>query len=126
MKNNLKHYRIASGLTPKQLSVLLCMTVHSYIGMEQERRSILPENSVMLARIYCIPETAIVGDCENIDYTEILRLSALDEEERFEHAFVNLTGEKRQKFYLSQIRKTRDLIIDQLTDDKKSQMTSSS
>lgn len=118
MKNNLKHYRIASGLTPKQLSVLLCMTVHSYIGMEQERRSILPENSAMLARIYRIPETAIMGDCENTDYTEMLRLSALDEEERFERAFVNLTGEKRQKFYISQIRKTRDLINDQSIDDK--------
>ena len=59
-----------------------------------------------------------MGDCNNIDYTKMLRLSALDEEARFERDFENLTGEKTQKHSLIQIRKILDKIINQLTDDK--------
>ena len=114
MSNNLQELRRISKLTPKELSVLLNITVHTYIAMEQEKFSFSAEIIVMLAKIYGIPTHFIFEDI-SINRKEIesalQKFSECEENERFSLALTSLIGENDGTHVYKKIRKVKSEIL---------------
>ena len=84
--NNLRYFREISGVTFKQLSKLLNVTVHTYIGFEQEKITIPLEIVVMLSKIYDISADEIFVPTEELKKSTedtVCKYSNLDDEQRF-------------------------------------------
>ena len=117
MSNNLSELRRISMLTPKELSVLLNITVHTYIAMEQEKISFSAEIILMLAKIYGIPTHYLFEDISvnRKEIEKILRkFSECNENERFSLALTNLIGENDGTHIYKKIRKMKSEIIRQI------------
>lgn len=114
MSNNLKELREASMLSPKELSILLNVTVHTYIAMEQDKFSVAPEIKVMLSKIYGIPQEYLLDGlsikCKEVE-DALNKLSICSENERFSLALTNLIGKIEDKHISKKIRKLKINII---------------
>jgi DNA-binding XRE family transcriptional regulator len=108
-------------LTPKELSVLLNITVHTYIAIEQEKFSLSEEIVVMLAKIYQIPTHLV---CENNAFSQkevvssLAKFALCDGKERFRLALTNLIGETNDTHVIFKIRKAKKQIIEEITSTK--------
>ena len=118
MKTNLKEFREKSLLTAKQLSILLNVSVHTYIAMEQDKFSLSPEIIIMIAKIYQMPTHFLFEDSilnqEEIDAIMINFSKLPNEEKRFQLAVKNLTGGVVEKSLHRQIRKLKNQIHDEI------------
>ena len=114
MSNNLPELRRISKLTPKELSILLNITVHTYIALEQEKVSFSAEIVVMLAKIYKIPTHYLFEDI-SINWKEIDRalqqFSECDKKDRFSVALTNLIGQNDGTYVHKKIRKVKSEIL---------------
>lgn len=117
MSNNLELFREKFGLTAKQLSILLNVTVHTYKAMEQNKVSLSPEIIIMLSKIYEVPTHFLFEDM-NVNISKINLASeqfvGLDEDCKFSKAFKNLTGECIGKSMYRQIRIAKAQISDNI------------
>lgn len=106
--------REQSNLTPKQLSRLLNITVHTYHAMEQGKISFRPDIIEMLSRIY---QVQITDSGENQD-GELKRIGeafgTLSEEDRFFKAMENLTGTGSYQPSYRKVAKVKQNIWDKL------------
>lgn len=117
MENNLKEFREMSRLTPKQLSILLNISVYTYLAIEQNKFTLSEELIIMISRIYHIPVDFIFKTTE-YDITqieaELSGFAVLDDEGRFRKAIRNLTGQDVSKSVYRQIRNVKAQICDEL------------
>lgn len=122
--NNLKYFREISGVTSKQLSKLLNVTVHTYIGFEQEKITIPLEIVVMLSKIYDISADEIFVPKEELKKaTEdtVCNYSTLDDEQRFKVLCSNLTGGEKNDVTYRDVRRIKNTIINShMNEDKNS------
>lgn len=114
MSNNLRLLREIAKLTPKELSILLNITVHTYIAIEQEKFSFSPEIILMLSKTYQIP-THFLFESIEINQKEIeaalQKFAMCDEKERFSLALTNLIGDNDGRNIHKKIRKVKESII---------------
>ncbi len=75
--NNLSYFRKESGVEAKQLARLLNVTVHTYLGFEQEKMCIPPEIEIMLAVIYCVERSELFCEKSQIKKDSIKRIQSL-------------------------------------------------
>ena len=119
MKSNLELFRTESTLTPKQLSLLLNMSVHTYNAIEKERIPLPFEIGEMLAIIYSVSRDRLISDTvtEN-DLRGAHKLSSLNESEKFSLALYMLTGSMDSKCLYRKINEKKQSIRSQSIDDK--------
>ena len=117
MENNLRKFMEKSLLTPKQLSRLLNISVHTYIAMEQDKCSISTETIIMISKIYKIPSRFLFENLEKneqeIDHAMEV-FAKLEENDRFLLAMKNLTNEEVGKSIYRQIRRVKMQIYDEI------------
>ena len=121
MENNLRKFREKSLLTPKQLSRLLNISVHTYIAMEQDKCSISTETIIMISKIYKIPSRFLFENLEKNEQEidQAMEVFAkLEENDRFILAMKNLTNDEVGKSIYRQIRKVKMQIYDEINKDK--------
>lgn len=119
--NNLKYFRELAGVPPKHLSKLLNVTVHTYIGYEQQKITIPDEIFLMIAKIYSIDSNEIFVPQENV--TDSVRetlsyYSTLDEKARLELLCSNLTDGSKTALTYRDVRKAKNEIIEKQSDIK--------
>ena len=108
MKNNLELFRTESGLTPKQLSLLLNMSVHTYNAIERDRLPLSLEIGEMLAIIYSVSRDKLMSD----DLTESglngsREFAHLDESQKFDAALYALIGSSDKKCLYRKLEKRK-------------------
>lgn len=112
IKNNLELFRTEAGMTPKQLSLLLNMSVHTYNAIERNRIPMPPEIGIMLAIIYSVTREKLTADTITLtDLNGAHQLIGLDACERFEVALYALTGSKDRKNLYRRIKETKFNIL---------------
>ena len=108
MKNNLELFRTESGLTPKQLSLLLNMSVHTYNAIERDRLPLPVEIGEMLAIIYSVSRDKLMSDdLTEGDLNGSRKLAPLDESQKFDAALYALTGSKDKKCLYRKLEKIK-------------------
>jgi DNA-binding XRE family transcriptional regulator len=119
MKNNLKLFRTESGLTPKQLSLLLNMSVHTYNAIERDRIPLPFEIGEMLSGIYLVSSDKLMSDTVTAnDLSGAHKLAALDESEKFDLALYTLTGSRDMRCLYRKINAKKQSILSHSIDDK--------
>ena len=108
MKNNLELFRTESGLTPKQLSLLLNMSVHTYNAIERDRLPLPMEIGEMLAIIYSVSRDKLLSaNLSDSDLNGAHKLAPLDESQKFDAALYALTGSKDKKYLYRKLEKRK-------------------
>lgn len=108
MKNNLELFRTESGLTPKQLSLLLNMSVHTYNAIERDRLPLPMEIGEMLAIIYSVSRDKLLSaNLSDSDLNGAHKLTPLDESQKFDAALYALTGSKDKKCLYRKLEKIK-------------------
>lgn len=93
--NNLNYFRKESGIEARQIARLLNVTVHTYLGFEQEKMSIPPEIEIMLALIYCVDRAELFCEESLIRKDAVKRVQTLsnyDKNALFELLSTRLLG----------------------------------
>ena len=96
MGNNLRWFRENSGISKKELSKLLNVTIHTYYSYEMNTDVVPRVIFVMLAIIYETTEEEFYCDFEQISLKtkmNIQSLSRMSSEERYKKLSTNLLGE---------------------------------
>lgn len=75
--NNLNNFRKTSGIEAKQLARLLNVTVHTYLGFEQEKMEMPLEIQIMLSIIYCVDRNELFCEESFIRSDSVKRIQAL-------------------------------------------------
>lgn len=104
--NNLTFFRELSGVTVKQLSSILAVTVYTYKAYEQERMVLRDEISLMLTKLYQISYEELFCSKLKISTESIKKvksLSNLSDEERYKAMIYNLTGEHMKALSFNKI-----------------------
>ena len=117
--NNLKYFRELADVTPKQLSKLLNVTVHTYIGFEQEKNTIPAEILLMLGKVYSIDPTEISipqNELNTKTKTVISGYSTLTEDKKIEVFCYNLTGKRKNNLTFCDIKRIKQEITKELMD----------
>lgn len=104
--NNLTLFRELSGVTVKQLSSILAVTVYTYRAYEQERMVLRDEISLMITKMYQISYNELF--CSKLEIStesinKVKSLSSLSSEERYEAMIYNLTGEHMKTLSFNKI-----------------------
>lgn len=111
MANNLLLLRESSKATPKQLSRLLNISVHTYYYYEKGRMDVPYEIIMLLSLIYNIPADYVSNDDidANDDVMESVRsLAQFDDTERYERMICNLMQSNQSKITYRNVRKIKD------------------
>lgn len=111
MANNLLLLRQYSKATPKQLSRLLNISVHTYYYYEKGRMDIPYEIIMLLSLIYRIPAEYVSHDGleANEDVLDAVRvLAQLDDAERYKRMICNLMQSNQSQITYRQVRKIKD------------------
>lgn len=115
--NNLRFLRELTGVTAKELSSLLNITVHTYYGLEKNQRDISLVYETMFMRIYRIPKKEIYCP-ENVISAETLirlkELSGMDADRRYSSIVYNLCGQKNIKMTYAVVAKIKQEIEQQI------------
>lgn len=112
MANNLLLLRQYSKATPKQLSRLLNISVHTYYYYEKGRMDIPYEIIMLLSLIYRIPAEYVSQDGleANEDVLDAVRvLAQLDDPERYKRMICNLMQSNQSTITYRQVRQIKDM-----------------
>lgn len=112
----IRRLRILYLLSPKQLALLLNISVHTYKAIEDGLFSVSPEIVVMLSQIYRIPLEYFKMDSSE-DIVNQIYISndykTMDEQERFLAVSNNLVGVDAEKDLTRRIRnKKRQILLE--------------
>jgi len=119
MNNNLKLFRTQSRLTPKQLSLLLNISVHTYNAIERDRIPIPFEIGEMLSIIYSVSRDKLIsGTVTENDLSIAHKLAALEDSEKIEVVLYTLTGSRDKKCMYRKINNIKQSILSHSIDAK--------
>ncbi len=112
----IRRLRILYLLSPKQLALLLNISVHTYKAIEDGLFSVSPEIVIMLSQIYRIPLEYFKMDSSE-DIVNQIYISndykTMDEQERFLAVSNNLVGVGAEKDLTRKIRnKKRQILLE--------------
>jgi hypothetical protein len=82
--NNLLFFRNTAGIKPKLLAKLLNVTVHTYLGFEQEKMCIPDEIQIMLSIIYDIDKIDLFSHQSFLSSETIETIKKLSQLEEYE------------------------------------------
>ena len=112
----IRRLRILYLLSPKQLALLLNISVHTYKAIEDGLFSVSPEIVVMLSQIYRIPLEYFKMDSSEDIVPQIYisnEYKTMDEQERFLAVSSNLVGVSAEKDLTRRIRnKKRQILLE--------------
>ena len=117
MGNNLRWFRESSGISKKDLSKLLNVTIHTYCSYERDTGVVPRVIFVMLAIMYEAEEYEFYCDFEQISMKtkeNLQRLSRMSGEERYQKLSINLLGESVGSATYHWVKIAKQRILDKI------------